>query len=73
MELPAGLVGHAGGQMMADIQVSASTFYVTTGTHGAHVLGGIVILTYMTFKAMNGGYLLRMRLELSTLAYTGTL
>ena len=56
MELPAGLVGHSGGQMMADIQVSASTFYVTTGTHGAHVLGGIVVLTYMTFKAMNGGY-----------------
>ena len=42
--------------MMADIQVSATTFYVTTGTHGAHVLGGVVGLTYMTYKAHTGGY-----------------
>ena len=47
---------HPGGHMMADIQVSATTFYVTTGTHGAHVLGGIVGLTYMTLKAAKGGY-----------------
>ena len=45
-----------GGHMMANIQVSATTFYVTTGTHGAHVLGGIVGLTYMTLKAAKGGY-----------------
>ena len=47
---------HPGGHMMADIQVSATTFYVTTGTHGAHVFGGIIGLTYMTFKASRGGY-----------------
>ncbi|MDP7002301.1 MAG: cytochrome c oxidase subunit 3 [Candidatus Thalassarchaeaceae archaeon] len=43
-------------QMMANIQVSATTFYVTTGTHGAHVFGGIIGLTYMTLKASTGGY-----------------
>jgi heme/copper-type cytochrome/quinol oxidase subunit 3 len=47
---------HPGGKMMANIQVSATTFYVTTGTHGAHVLGGIIGLTYMTLKAAKGGY-----------------
>jgi cytochrome c oxidase subunit I+III len=45
-----------GATMLADISVSASTFYVTTGTHGVHVFGGIVGLTYMTLKASRGGY-----------------
>ena len=45
-----------GATMLADISVSASTFYVTTGTHGVHVAGGIIGLTYMTFKAWTGGY-----------------
>ena len=45
-----------GAHMTANIRVSASTFYVTTGTHGAHVAGGIIGLTYMTFKAWRGGY-----------------
>ncbi len=45
-----------GGMMMADIRVSASTFYVTTGTHGVHVFAGMVGLSYMTFKALRGGY-----------------
>ena len=40
----------------ADIRVSASTFFVTTGTHGVHVLGGMVGLSYMTIKALRGGY-----------------
>lgn len=39
-----------------NIRVSASLFYVTTGTHGAHVAGGIVGLSYMTYKAWRGGY-----------------
>ena len=47
---------HPGGQMMANIQVSAPTFSVTPGTHGAHVFGGIIGLTYMTLKAARGGY-----------------
>ena len=45
-----------GATMLADIRVSASTFYVTTGTHGLHVALGIIGLTYMTFKAWTGGY-----------------
>ena len=45
-----------GAHMVADIQVSASLFYVTTGTHGAHVAGGIIGLSYMTYKAWLGGY-----------------
>ena len=39
-----------------NIRVSASLFYVTTGTHGAHVAGGIIGLSYMTYKAWRGGY-----------------
>lgn len=42
--------------MLADIRVSTSTFYVTTGTHGAHVFIGIIGLTYMTWKAWMGKY-----------------
>ena len=45
-----------GAHMMANIRVSATMFYVTTGTHGAHVLGGILGLTYMTYKAWTGAY-----------------
>jgi len=40
----------------ADIRVSASTFFVTTGTHGVHVFAGMVVLCYLTFKAFRGGY-----------------
>ena len=39
-----------------DIRMSASTFYVTTGTHGVHVFGGMVALAYMVLKAFRGGY-----------------
>jgi len=39
-----------------DIRMSASTFYVTTGTHGVHVFGGMVALAYMVLKAYRGGY-----------------
>ena len=49
-------VDAAGAHMMADIQVSATTFYVTTGTHGVHVFAGVIGLTYMTYKAHTGGY-----------------
>jgi len=41
---------------IVDIRMSASTFYVTTGTHGVHVLGGVVALIYMVIKAFQGGY-----------------
>ncbi|CAI8194413.1 MAG: Cytochrome bo(3) ubiquinol oxidase subunit 3 [Methanobacteriota archaeon] len=47
---------HPGGVMMADIRVGASTFFVTTGTHGVHVLAGMIGLAYMTLKALRGGY-----------------
>ncbi|HIC75154.1 MAG TPA: heme-copper oxidase subunit III [Candidatus Poseidoniales archaeon] len=39
-----------------NLRLSASVFYVTTGTHGVHVLGGIIGLAYMSWKAHNGGY-----------------
>ena len=45
-----------GAHMVANIQVSASLFYVTTGTHGLHVFGGIMGLTYLTYKAWTGAY-----------------
>jgi len=45
-----------GAHMTANIRVSASLFYVTTGTHGAHVAGGIIGLSYMTYKAWKGLY-----------------
>ena len=37
----------AGASAIFDIRMSASTFYVTTGTHGVHVFGGMVALFYM--------------------------
>jgi len=39
-----------------DVRMAASTFYVTTGTHGLHVFGGMVALVYMVIKAFSGGY-----------------
>ncbi|MEE2812264.1 MAG: cytochrome c oxidase subunit 3 [Candidatus Thermoplasmatota archaeon] len=39
-----------------DVRMAASTFYVTTGTHGVHVFGGMVALVYMVIKAFQGGY-----------------
>ena len=45
-----------GNEAIFDIRMSASTFYVTTGTHGVHVLGGMVALAYMVIKAFKGGY-----------------
>lgn len=39
-----------------DIRMAASTFYVTTGTHGVHVFAGMVALAYMVVKAFKGGY-----------------
>ena len=46
----------AGASAIFDIRMSASTFFVTTGTHGVHVLGGMVALFYMVIKAFRGGY-----------------
>ena len=45
-----------GNDAIFDIRMSASTFYVTTGTHGVHVFGGMVALAYMVLKAFRGGY-----------------
>jgi cytochrome c oxidase subunit I+III len=39
-----------------DIRVSASTFYVVTGTHGMHVIAGIIGLLYLVYKAHNGAF-----------------
>ena len=37
--------------------VASSTFYLTTGLHGAHVIVGLIMLMYMIPRAMNGAYL----------------
>jgi cytochrome c oxidase subunit I+III len=36
--------------------IAASTFYLTTGLHGAHVVVGLLICGYMTVRAWNGAY-----------------
>ncbi|WP_049930269.1 cbb3-type cytochrome c oxidase subunit I [Halosimplex carlsbadense] len=37
--------------------VASSTFYLTTGLHGAHVIVGLIMLLYMIPKAWRGAYL----------------
>ncbi|PSQ32259.1 cytochrome C oxidase subunit I [Halobacteriales archaeon QS_9_67_15] len=37
--------------------VASSTFYLTTGLHGAHVIVGLIMLMYMIPRAMKGAYL----------------
>lgn len=34
----------------------ASTFYLTTGVHGAHVLAGLIAILYLLIKAFRGGF-----------------
>ncbi|MDS0260875.1 cbb3-type cytochrome c oxidase subunit I [Haloarcula sp. S1CR25-12] len=36
--------------------IASSTFYLTTGLHGAHVVVGLLICSYMTVRAWNGAY-----------------
>jgi heme/copper-type cytochrome/quinol oxidase subunit 3 len=33
-----------------------ATFYIQTGFHGAHVLVGLILLSFVTLKAVRGGY-----------------
>jgi cytochrome c oxidase subunit 3 len=33
-----------------------STFYILTGTHALHVLGGLILLAVVTYKAFRGAY-----------------
>ncbi|WP_435195973.1 cbb3-type cytochrome c oxidase subunit I [Natronomonas sp. EA1] len=37
--------------------VQASTFYLTTGLHAAHVIGGIAVAGYLLYRAYHGAYL----------------
>ncbi|MDY6779577.1 MAG: cytochrome c oxidase subunit 3, partial [Halobacteria archaeon] len=37
--------------------IASSTFYLTTGLHGAHVIIGLVIAGYMLARALKGAYL----------------
>jgi cytochrome c oxidase subunit I+III len=37
--------------------VASSTFYLTTGLHGAHVIVGLIMLMYMIPRAWQGAYL----------------
>ncbi len=34
----------------------ASTYYVATGIHGAHVLGGIIAILFLAYKAFKNGF-----------------
>ncbi len=40
-----------------DQGISASTFFLTTGLHGAHVLAGLVITVYLIWRAWGGAYM----------------
>jgi cytochrome c oxidase subunit I+III len=46
---------HEGLTLSANIRTS--TFYLTTGLHGAHVLIGMLFAIYMFFRATRGAYL----------------
>jgi cytochrome c oxidase subunit III len=37
-------------------QTYASIFYILTGTHAVHVLGGLIVLSVVTWKAFRGEY-----------------
>jgi cytochrome c oxidase subunit I+III len=37
--------------------IASSTFYLTTGLHGAHVTVGLLVLVWMTARAARGAYL----------------
>ena len=39
-----------------DTSIEGSTFYITTGTHGAHVFIGLIALGYLIAKANKHGY-----------------
>ena len=39
-----------------DTSLEGSTFYITTGTHGAHVFVGLIALGYLIAKANKDGY-----------------
>ena len=39
-----------------DTSMEGSTFYLTTGTHGAHVFVGLIALCYLIYKSNKGGY-----------------
>jgi cytochrome c oxidase subunit 3 len=42
--------------LTAGANLYAFTFYVLTGLHAAHVIGGVVLLTIVTIKAFRGRY-----------------
>jgi len=37
--------------------LASSTFYLTTGLHGAHVAIGLIMVAYMFTRAWNGAYM----------------
>ena len=39
-----------------DTSLEGTTFYITTGTHGAHVFVGLIALVYLIAKANKGAY-----------------
>ena len=41
---------------LIDTSLEGSTFYITTGTHGAHVFVGLIALGYLIAKSNKEGY-----------------
>ena len=42
---------------MPSTNIASSTFYLTTGLHGLHVIAGLFITVYLILRAWNGSYL----------------
>ncbi|MFB6197619.1 MAG: cbb3-type cytochrome c oxidase subunit I, partial [Halobacteriaceae archaeon] len=49
--------GEFAGGWWLSTNIASSTFYLTTGLHGAHVLVGLIIASYMLVRAYHGAYL----------------
>ncbi len=47
---------HAAHDFNMNIRISASLFFITTGTHGLHVFLGLLMLLYLIYKNMTGRF-----------------
>ena len=45
-----------GAEVSASTNLYGFTFYTMTGLHGVHVIGGLLPMTVVTFKALRGAY-----------------
>jgi len=51
--------------------IASSTFYLTTGLHGAHVIVGLMILSFLIARTFNGAYLSGEEGAADTIEYFG--